>query len=56
MYDIIKCSAIDCPYKSSCYRKLIEPEEDKPTWYDYSYECDLGSGFEHYIKVINKQC
>ena len=56
MYDIIKCSAINCPYESSCYRKLIEPEEDKSTWYDYSYQCDFDSGFEQYIKVINNQC
>ncbi len=56
MSDIIKCSAIDCPYECSCYRKLVEPEEDNPTWYDYSWQCNLDSGFEYYIKVINKQC
>lgn len=57
MYDVIKCSSIDCPYESSCYRKLlIEPFDNNPTWYDYSWQCNFDSGFEQYIKVINNQC
>lgn len=54
MYEnLILCLADNCPYETSCARKCRDdPDEVNDTYYDFSWYCNIDSGFDSYIKRI----
>ena len=41
------CSARNCKYANQCYRYRKEPSNNQ-SYYNYEYECNVGSGFDYF--------
>jgi hypothetical protein len=45
----VKCSADECPYEENCRRKTMQSLANTE-WFDFSYKCNIDSGFDSYIE------
>ena len=45
------CTAKRCKYSNKCYRYRKEPS-DNQEYYNYEYECCIGSGFDYFINML----
>ena len=50
MSDIILCSSIHCPVRSTCYRSSAKIKES-PVWSNFEYFCNEDNGFADYIPM-----
>ena len=44
---MIMCNARNCKYSNQCYKYRKEPS-DNQSYYNYEYECNVGSGFDYF--------
>lgn len=49
----MRCIATNCPYEDSCYRHDIIKSHSNV--YDFSYYCNIDSGFDYFIPNIKKE-
>lgn len=49
--DMTMCCAKNCTYANKCYKYRKEPSENQE-YYDYEYECNVGSGFDFFVNML----
>lgn len=53
MADIILCSNVHCPVRSTCHRSSTKVEESQ-VWSNFEYFCNENSGFADYIPITTR--
>ena len=53
--DITMCCAKNCTYANKCYRYRATPDKYNQSYYNYEYECNVGSGFDYFINMLEAE-
>jgi hypothetical protein len=49
--NMIKCTAVNCPYAKECARKQgIDPDDINETYYNFWMDCNELTSYQDYIK------
>lgn len=50
MSDIIMCTSETCPYRDTCYRKMVKSNDKNQSYFNFEYTCNENSSFNSYIR------
>lgn len=53
--DITMCCAKNCTYANKCYRYRATPDKYNQSYYDFSYECNVSSGFDWFMNILETE-